>query len=160
MLAVARAKVPDVPLHDADMRTFNLAKRFDVVACLFSSIGYVRSVWELNTAVAVMAPWFTPDQWQPGRVRGGMVVDDDDLKIVRFVIPDVRDRFAVTAMQHLVAESELRHREIGVRLALGARFGEVQRMFVRQGSSRSTGTATASVVVRSSTTSPARSVAT
>jgi SAM-dependent methyltransferase len=99
------------------MRSFDLGRRFDVVACLFSAIGYVRSVEELETAVANMArhlapgglvlvePWFTPDQWQtPGRVRGSMMVDDEDLKVARFVVSETRGRVAVTPMHHLVAE--------------------------------------------------------
>ena len=39
LLSVAREKLPDVPLHRGDMRDFDLGRQFDVVACLFSSIG-------------------------------------------------------------------------------------------------------------------------
>jgi SAM-dependent methyltransferase len=116
MLAVAREKLPEAPLHKGDMRTFELARRFDVVTCLFSSIGYVRSLEELNRAVANMArhltpggllivePWFTPDQWRPGHVGGSIVVNDDTLKIARFCVSETRGRFAVTPMHHLVAD--------------------------------------------------------
>lgn len=116
MLAIAREKLA-VPLHRQDMRTFALPRRFDVVACLFSSIGYVRSVDELDQAIAnlarhllvggmlVVEPWFTPEQWRvPGSVRGEMVVDEENLKVARFVVSEVRGRFAVTPMHHLVAE--------------------------------------------------------
>lgn len=116
MLAVARSKLPGVTLHAGDMRSFALARRFDVVTCLFSAIGYVRSIEELGTAIANMAghltpggvlaiePWFTPEQWRPGmKVGGGMVVDRDDLKIARLVVSSTRGRFAVTPMHHLVA---------------------------------------------------------
>jgi SAM-dependent methyltransferase len=116
MLEHARAKLPDVPLHVADMRDFDLGRRFGVVASLFSGIGYVRSTAELDAAIACMArhlepggvlvvePWFTPQQWKPGgRVRGGMHVDRDDIKIVRVSITQTRGRFAVTPMHHLVA---------------------------------------------------------
>lgn len=116
MLEVARHKLPDVPLHAGDMRSFALDRRFDVVTSLFSAIGYVRSVEELEAAVATMArhlepggllaiePWFTPGQWQPGRkVRGGLLVDRDDLKVARLVVSEIQGRFAVTPMHHLVA---------------------------------------------------------
>src|SRR5688500_292893 len=43
MLEVARRKLPGVPLHEGDMRTFGLERRFDVITSLFSAIGYVRS---------------------------------------------------------------------------------------------------------------------
>lgn len=117
MLAVAREKLPDVPLYQADMRTLELSTRFDVVTCLFSSIAYVRSCAELNATVARLAahlnpaglliiePWFTPEQWYPGRVRGGLQVDRDDLKIARFCVSGTRGRFAVMPMHHLVAEA-------------------------------------------------------
>jgi hypothetical protein len=49
-------------------------------------------------------PWFTPGQWQPGRkVRGGLLVDRDDLKVARLVVSEIQGRFAVTPMHHLVA---------------------------------------------------------
>lgn len=116
MLAVARRKLPDVALHHGDMRSFALERRFDVVTCLFSAIGYVRSAAELAGAIATMArhlnpggllavePWFTPAQWRPGeKVHGEVLADTDDLKIARFCVSGVRDRFAITPMHHLVA---------------------------------------------------------
>lgn len=119
MLAIAKAKLPDLPLHQADMRDFTLAERFDVVASLFSGIGYVRSTGELFGAVARMArhlepggvlvvePWFSPQQWNPGtKIHGGMIVDEPELKIVRMVVSEQRGRFAVTPMHHLVATTD------------------------------------------------------
>lgn len=116
MLAVARRKLPDVPLHHGDMRSFALDRRFDVITSLFSAIGYVRSAEELDAAVATMArhlepggllaiePWFTPDQWHPGtKVHGRLLVDSDEFKLARMVVSETRGRFAVTPMHHLVA---------------------------------------------------------
>jgi SAM-dependent methyltransferase len=116
MLEVARRKLPDVPLHHGDMRSFALDRRFDVVTSLFSAIGYVRSTDELDAAIAAMArhlepagllavePWFTPAQWKPAtKVHGGMLVDRDDIKVARLVVSETRGRFAVTPMHHLVA---------------------------------------------------------
>ena len=36
LLAVARERLPDVPLHEGDMRDFELGRRFDAVTCLLS----------------------------------------------------------------------------------------------------------------------------
>lgn len=114
MLAVARRKLPGVPLHEADMRRLALGRTFDVVASLFSAIAYVRSVAELHAAIATLAahvapagalvvePWFTPEAWRPGTLHASFV-DDPDLKIARIVRSETRDRFAVTPMHHLVA---------------------------------------------------------
>ena len=76
MLARAREKVPAAALHEADMRTFALGRRFDAVVCLCSSIGYMQTVHELKGAVANLAahvadggvliiePWLHPDVWR------------------------------------------------------------------------------------------------
>jgi SAM-dependent methyltransferase len=81
LLAVARERLPSVPLHSGDMRDFELGRRFDVVTCLFSSIGYVRDDDELDRAIAAMArhlspgglmvvePWFTPEMWNVGQLH-------------------------------------------------------------------------------------------
>lgn len=82
MLAEARKRLTDVPLIQADMRTFELSDRFDAVVCLFSSIGYMQSTDELRAAVGRMAAhltpggvlvvdgWVRPDQWiEPGTVH-------------------------------------------------------------------------------------------
>ncbi|MDQ3338964.1 MAG: class I SAM-dependent methyltransferase [Myxococcota bacterium] len=115
MLAVARAKLPDARLSVGDMRTLALGRQFDIVTCLFSSIGYVRSPDELDAAVAAMAahltpggllivePWFEASAWRTGSMHGSLVVDEPDLKVARMVISSTRDRFAVTPMHHLVA---------------------------------------------------------
>jgi SAM-dependent methyltransferase len=75
MLAIARERLGDLPLHQADMRDFDLGRQFDAVTCLFSAIGYMRDLAGLTEAVAAMArhlaprgvlvvePWVTPDGW-------------------------------------------------------------------------------------------------
>jgi SAM-dependent methyltransferase len=94
MLSIAARRVPGVPLHVADMRDFDLGRRFDVVTCLFSSIGYVRTPEGLARAVhslarhlesggvLVVEPWLTPESWQEGRVHA-LYVDEPELKVVR-----------------------------------------------------------------------------
>src|SRR3954454_15547854 len=55
MLAVARQRLPDVPLHQGDLVDFDLGRQFDAVLCLGSSIGYVATVPRLLQAVATLA---------------------------------------------------------------------------------------------------------
>ena len=59
MLEVAREKYPEIPLHLADMVDFNLGCQFDTITCLFSSIGYTKTIPRLNKALGNMAssPW-------------------------------------------------------------------------------------------------------
>src|SRR5262245_55966766 len=78
MLTIARRRCPDVRFAQADMATLDLGRRFDIVTCLFSAIGYMRSVVQLRKAITAMAehlepggalvvePWFQPEQWAVG----------------------------------------------------------------------------------------------
>nr|WP_042187129.1 class I SAM-dependent methyltransferase [Kibdelosporangium sp. MJ126-NF4]CEL17826.1 N, N-dimethyltransferase [Kibdelosporangium sp. MJ126-NF4]CTQ90950.1 N, N-dimethyltransferase [Kibdelosporangium sp. MJ126-NF4] len=73
MCDVARAKLPGVPIHQADMRTFQLDRRFDAVICPFSSIAHAGTPAELDAAIGRMAahverdgilvvePWLFPE---------------------------------------------------------------------------------------------------
>ena len=82
MIEEARGRVPGAVLHQGDMRTFRLARRFDAVVCLFSSIGYMRTPADLATSLATMRdhlvdggvlvvePWYEPDRWHDGAVFG------------------------------------------------------------------------------------------
>lgn len=84
MLEVARERLPDdVPLRHGDMRRFDLGRTFDLVTCLFSSIGHVRDESDLDAAIGAMArhvapggallvePWLTlgPDGDGPQGIR-------------------------------------------------------------------------------------------
>ncbi|HTW54847.1 MAG TPA: class I SAM-dependent methyltransferase [Thermoplasmata archaeon] len=80
MLRIARRRLPDVRLVRGDMRSFDLGERFDVVSCLFSAIGYLRSARDLDRAFRAFArhlrpgglllvePWLAPDQFRPHHV--------------------------------------------------------------------------------------------
>ena len=91
LLAIARQRNPAIPLHHANMTDFNLGRTFDVVTCLFSAIGYVKTLENLSRAVQCMAqhlpaggvlliePWFTPETWRPGTVHARFI-DEPDLR--------------------------------------------------------------------------------
>ncbi len=97
MLAVARAKLPDVVFTEGDMRTFDLGRTFDAVTCLFSSVGYMAEVGELRAAVARMAAhlapggvlvidgWVRPDAWLPAGNVMAQAETDDDTAVARVV---------------------------------------------------------------------------
>ena len=48
LLELAKERLGDVELHQGDMTAFTLGRRFDVVTCLFSSIGYVVTLERLG----------------------------------------------------------------------------------------------------------------
>lgn len=119
MLSLATAKHPDVPFHHGDMSEFDLGRQFDVVACLFSSVGYLKTPERLAKAVRNMArhvrpggvlivePYFSPQQWQPRiRAPGASVVDKPEVSVVR-MIDWVREGDLVTSTFHyLVGTAE------------------------------------------------------
>jgi SAM-dependent methyltransferase len=115
MLDEARTRLPGVPLAEADMRSFRLDRHFDAVTCLFSSIGYMATVDELDAAVANMARhlnpggvliidgWVLPDEWK-GTV--GTDIDTavtETVKVARVVYTSREDRTTRLEMHHLVA---------------------------------------------------------
>jgi dTDP-3-amino-3,6-dideoxy-alpha-D-glucopyranose N,N-dimethyltransferase len=71
------------------MRTFDLGRRFDVVTCLFSAIGYMLTLDDLHAAIDRMAahvspggllvvePWFHPDAWIDGLVMAESATTGD-----------------------------------------------------------------------------------
>ncbi len=53
LLAIAHERCPNTLFHHADMVNFSLGRRFDVIVCLFSAIGYVRTVSNLKQTLRV-----------------------------------------------------------------------------------------------------------
>jgi len=60
LLDVARRRLPGVPLHLGDMRSFDLGRRFDIVTCLFAAIGYAETVAGLGRSFATFANHLAP----------------------------------------------------------------------------------------------------
>src|SRR3954451_7618060 len=60
LLAAARTRCPGVTFHEASMVDFELPRRFDVITCLFSAIGYVQTVENMSKAIATMAEHLNP----------------------------------------------------------------------------------------------------
>ncbi|HRF59046.1 MAG TPA: methyltransferase domain-containing protein [Fimbriimonadaceae bacterium] len=106
LLDAARARLPEVTFHTADMRSFDLGVRFDVVSCLFSAIGSLESVEDLHAAarafahhlkprgLVVVEPWLLPDAFRPGTLHH-LTVDEPDLKISRMCLSGLDGRSSV-----------------------------------------------------------------
>ncbi len=67
ILMEARRNYPTTKFIQADMRTFSLKKKFDVILCFFNSILYNSSFCELRTTIANFANHLQP---------GGVVIFD------------------------------------------------------------------------------------
>ena len=115
MLAQARARLPDVELVRADMTELALDQTFDAITCLFSAIGYVKTLDSLHTTlrqfsnhlerggVAIIDPWIRPEDYEDGRVTAEVPVDRPDMKAVRTIVSSRRGRTSILNMQTLVA---------------------------------------------------------
>jgi len=60
MCEIAREKLAGVVVHRADMRDFELNRRFDGIICPFSSIAHAGTVDGLNAAISSMTRHLTP----------------------------------------------------------------------------------------------------
>ena len=91
-LDIARHRLPGVRLHEGDMTEFDLGRMFDVVAVLFGSITFVRTVPAMERTIATLARHVAPGGlllveplWEPDAHREGElklnIVDKADLKI-------------------------------------------------------------------------------
>jgi ubiquinone/menaquinone biosynthesis C-methylase UbiE len=116
MLEQARRNVKGAEFIRGDMSNFDLGRRFDVILCLFSAIGYVRTYPRLartlrNFAkhlkaggVLIIEPWFTKSNWKAGSVHVLSTQSSDDLKIVRVDYSGIKGDLSVLDERILVAE--------------------------------------------------------
>ncbi len=115
MLAIARKKVQDIQFKQVDMVNFELKKNFDVILCLFSSIGYVKTYKNLRKTlnnfahhlkpggIVIIEPWFTAFTYQTG-LPTMHTYSDDIVKIARLCVSKKRGMLSVLDMHYLVAE--------------------------------------------------------
>ncbi len=112
---IARGKLPQATITEADMCDFHLGRRYDAVVCLFSAIGYVRTVEHLRRAirclrehlredgVALVEPWLTPDRMQSGLVflKTG---EKDETKVCRMGRTTVEGRVSRIDFEYLIGQ--------------------------------------------------------
>jgi ubiquinone/menaquinone biosynthesis C-methylase UbiE len=115
MLAVARKNTKNSVLKQANMVNFDIDKKFDIILCLFSSIGYVRSYENLRKTinnfskhlktggVLIIEPWFGKSEYRAGRPFM-TTYDEDNIKIARLNVSKVENGASVLEFHYLVAE--------------------------------------------------------
>lgn len=93
MLAHAICKFPDIEFHLDDMVDFVMGREFDALVCLYGSIGFVRTLENLNRALVTFAahlkpggvlcltPWSTQEEFKPKIVVDA--VKHPDVRIAR-----------------------------------------------------------------------------
>lgn len=117
MLAVARAKLPDVPLHLADLRDIDLGRTVDGICTLYCTLAYLPSVQELTAAVAnltrhlplggviVAEPWWFPERFLDGHI-GHDVIEQDGATVARVVRSTLVDGTSRLEAHYIVADQQ------------------------------------------------------
>ena len=130
MVKTARANFPEITFYEADMADFNTNKTYDVLTCLFSSIGYLKTLDKVEKSlrcmyahlnkggVLIIEPWFTPDQWQPNTVHS-LFIDEPELKIARINTSFKEGNLSIFDLHHLVGTPKgtrhfVEHHELGL----------------------------------------------
>ena len=115
ILNVAKKNVTGVVFKKADMITLHLNKKFDVITCLFSSIGYVKTRANLQKTlqnfadhlksggVVIIEPWITPSEYREGSSHME-TYDGEDIKIARLSVSNRKGNISIIDMHYLIAE--------------------------------------------------------
>jgi ubiquinone/menaquinone biosynthesis C-methylase UbiE len=115
MLKIARKNAKGVTFKEADMKTLRLGKQFDVITCLLSSIGYVKTAASLEKTIrnfskhlkkgglTLIEPSHAKSVYVSGEPRI-TTYDRKDAKIARINYANFRQTTAVLNMHILIAE--------------------------------------------------------
>jgi SAM-dependent methyltransferase len=117
VLDIARKRLPNTPLYQADMRELRLRKTYDAVTCLFSAIGHMTTIEDLGIAIARMAehvgaggvlivePWIPPERYEVGGLFT-LVAREPDVQIARMNISERDGDLAVLDFHFLIGTNE------------------------------------------------------
>jgi len=116
-IKTSRQKNPGGQYSVGNMVRFGLNKQYDVIICLFSSIGYLQTLDEIVSALRcfhahlksngllIVEPWFNKSNWQSGKVH--MVsVDQENLKICRMNKAFTSGDFTIINFHYLVGTED------------------------------------------------------
>ena len=114
MLKVAKKKFPKLKFQQSNMISFDLKQKFDVVTCLFSSIGYVKNYANLKKTIAsfskhlktggvlIIEPFITKEAYKSGKPHANFV-NEPEVKICRMNYSQKRDNIAILDFHFLIA---------------------------------------------------------
>lgn len=99
------------------MESFQLGTRYDVVTCMFSSIGFVRTRGALRKTIGNFAahlnpggmlfiePWFSLAKFWPGRINAHFI-DRPGLKIAWMYTTAVENNLSILSNEFLIGTPE------------------------------------------------------
>lgn len=109
----ARERNPRGRYQHADMRNFRQDRLYDGIVCLFSSIGYLQTLDEVERCldcfrehlapggIVLIEPWFTPESWKPGAVHV-LNAERSGVKICRMGFSDALERISINPCHYLI----------------------------------------------------------
>jgi SAM-dependent methyltransferase len=112
---MASEKRRDGKFQIADMQRFELGSKFDILICLFSSIGYLVTAEAIRSALECfkahlapggaifIEPWFERNVWRTGEAHI-TVGEDDRRKVCRVMTSDREGDLAILIGHYLIAE--------------------------------------------------------
>ncbi|HUT82784.1 MAG TPA: class I SAM-dependent methyltransferase [Candidatus Bathyarchaeia archaeon] len=116
VLEIAREKLPTIEFIEADMSDLNLNRKFDVITCLYSSIGYITKKDRVESAIRafskhlkpggilIVEPWLTKEMYNVDDPVMN-IYNGDDIKIARLYTLELKNDNISHFEQHiLVAE--------------------------------------------------------
>nr|WP_276977578.1 class I SAM-dependent methyltransferase [Ferrimicrobium acidiphilum] len=113
MLRLARENVPGMQFSKGDMLDFDAGRQFDVVLCLFSSIGYLKTAGDVRKAllnfarhlkkggVLIVEPWLQKSEWRD-RTVSLRSYDGDSAKIARVSFAWAKGAFSELDEHYLI----------------------------------------------------------
>ncbi len=130
LVSLAQRKNSEGNFCRADMVDFDLDKTYDVVMCLFSSIGYVKTLSRVTLALErfkahtndggliLVEPWFAPEELTPGKISIN-TAQTEELSIARMGYSQVRDRISTLHFEYLIGtpgkvDHEIERHELGL----------------------------------------------
>ena len=117
MVKLAKEKIPDAEILEMDMTVLDLNKEFDVVMCLFSSIGYILEKEKLKQTikaftkhikkggVLIIQPWLPKELYRTGSSHM-ITYEDENLKIARVNLSEMKGDNSYFEMHYLIGERD------------------------------------------------------
>jgi SAM-dependent methyltransferase len=114
MIAMAQERNPEIKFHQGNMLNFKLPKKFDIISCLFSAIGYMTTKAKLRRAIQTMSfhlkpggvliiePWITPRNFKNGKLHA-VLVNQPELKLARLGRSLARGKISLIDFHYLIA---------------------------------------------------------
>jgi SAM-dependent methyltransferase len=112
-VAIAQRKLSRGSVYQADMTSFELTRRYDVILSLFSAIGYVRTLENVRRTlvrfrshladggIVLIEPWFAPGVLQSGRVFVN-TAESEGVSVTRMSHCEIEGRLSRLRFEYLI----------------------------------------------------------